>query len=168
MMSARLNENRSFLFSQMETTEDIISSISENLKFSYSKTMTRDLCAALDKYDVNYSTAIAYYNQNERLIIEIYTKNAEQEDAEAISDILSCELRVPMEFSEPVSCSGETRLRFNQQTKYKIQYASAQSSAEENQLQAIAADFSAMVLETLMCLFLTEWAAEVRRQLIPE
>ena len=74
--------------------------------------MTRDLCAALDKYDVNYSTAIAYYNQNERLIIEIYTKNAEQEDAEAISDILSCELRVPMEFSEPVSCSGETRLRF--------------------------------------------------------
>ena len=133
MMSARLNENRSFLFSQMETTEDIISSISENLKFSYSKTMTRDLCAALDKYDVNYSTAIAYYNQNERLIIEIYTKNAEQEDAEAISDILSCELRVPMEFSEPVSCSGETRLRFNQQTKYKIQYASAQSSAEENQ-----------------------------------
>jgi stage II sporulation protein E len=133
MMSARLNENRSFLFSQMETTEDIISSISENLKFSYSKTMTRELCAALDKYDVNYSTAIAYYNQNERLIIEIYTKNAEQEDAEAISDILSCELRVPMEFSEPVSCSGETRLRFNQQTKYKIQYASAQSSAEENQ-----------------------------------
>lgn len=42
MMSARLNENRSFLFSQMETTEDIISSISENLKFSYSKTMTRE------------------------------------------------------------------------------------------------------------------------------
>ena len=102
------------------------------------------------------STAIAYYNQNERLIIEIYTKNAEQEDAEAISDILSCELRVPMEFSEPVSCSGETRLRFNQQTKYKIQYASAQSSAEENQPSGD------------MCLFLTEWAAEVRRQLIPE
>lgn len=133
MMSARLNENRSFLFSQMETTEDIISSISENLKFNYSRTMTHDLCAALNKYDINFSTAIAYYNQNERLIIEIYTKNIEQEEAEEISDILSCELRIPMEFSEPVSCSGETRLRYNQQTKYKIQYASAQSSAEENQ-----------------------------------
>lgn len=133
MMSARLNENRSFLFSQMETTEDIISSISENLKFNYSKTMTHDLCTMLNKYDINYTTAIAYYNQNERLIVEIYTKESDMDEPEEIADILSHELRVPMEFSEPVSCSGETRLRFNQQTKYKIQYASAQSSAEENQ-----------------------------------
>lgn len=133
MMSARLNESRNFLFSQMETTENIISSISENLKFKYSQTMTRNLCSILSKYEIYYTTAIAYYNQNEKLIAEIYTKDTDSEDLEEISDILSRELHIPMEFSEPVSCSGESRLRFNQQTKYKIQYASAQNSAEEGQ-----------------------------------
>lgn len=133
MLSSKLNENRSFLFSQMETTEDIISSLAEKMNFNYSKTMTRHLCNILDKYEIDYSTAIAYYNQNDRLITEIYTKNYEEEDSDIICHILSDELRIPMEFTEPVSSRGETRMRFNQQTKYKIQYASAQSSAEENQ-----------------------------------
>lgn len=133
MLSSKLNENRSFLFSQMETTEDIISSLSEKMDFSYSKGMTHNLNKILDAYQIEYSTAIAYYNQNERLIAEIYTKNFHEGEQEEICDILTHELGVSMEFSEPVSGRNETRLRFNQQTKYKIQYAAAQSSADDNQ-----------------------------------
>lgn len=133
MLSARLNESRSFLFSQMETTEGILSSLSDKMNFSYSKNMTQALCSILEESDIEYTTAIAYFNNNDRLIAEIYVKEKPQETETELAEILSEEFHVPMEASEPVSCGGETRYRFNRQTKYTVEFAASQSSAQDGQ-----------------------------------
>ena len=133
MLSARLCESRSILFSQMETTEGILSSLSDKMNFSYSKSMTQSLCSFLDAEEIEYTTAIAYFNKNDRLIAEIYVKELPEESTEAIAKALSEEFHVPMEASEPVSCGGETRLRFNRKTRFSVEFSAAQKSADEAQ-----------------------------------
>ncbi len=133
MISARLNESRSFLFSQMETTEGILSSLSDKMNFSYSKNLTQALSALLENSGIAFSTAIVYFNKNDRLIAEIYVQELPAETPEALAAILSEEFHTSMEASEPVTCGGETRLRFNRKTKYKVDFSGSQSSALDNQ-----------------------------------
>lgn len=133
MLSARMLETRSILFSQMKTTEDILTSLSDKMTFRYSRTVTRSLERILSSYDIVNSSAIAYYNSSDRLIVEIYTDNREKNSSEEISEILTKELCVPMDYSEPVLGNGEIMLRFNQQTKYMIDFAFSQKSAKESQ-----------------------------------
>lgn len=132
MLSARLNENRNFLFSQMEASENIVSSLSSKVNVNISKSMTATLCRTLDKYDVRFNSAIAYYNNENHLIAEIYINEKNEIDIEELCEILSRELCIKFEYSQPFACSGETRIRFNQQTKYKLIYSSYQISAKEN------------------------------------
>lgn len=133
MLSARLNESRSFLFSQMETTEGILSSLSDKMNFSYSKNFTQALCVLLETVGILFETAIVYFNKNDRLIAEIYVRELPKESMKELAKILSEEFHTPMEASEPVSSGGETRLRFNRKTKFEVEYSAAQSSAEDNQ-----------------------------------
>lgn len=133
MLSARLNESRSFLFSQMETTEGILSSLSDKMNFSYSKNFTQSLCGILDGADIEFTTAIAYFNKDDRLIAEVYVNVLPEESMEELAKMLSAEFHVPMEASEPVSCGGETRLRFNRKTRYVAEFSASQSSADNNQ-----------------------------------
>ncbi len=131
-LSARLNENRSFLFSQMEASENIVSSLSLKMNINISKSMTETLCRTLDKYDVKFNSAIVYYNSGDHLIAEIYIHDKNAVELDELCEILSRELSVKLEYSQPFSCSGETRIRFNQQTKYRLTYSEFQSGAEEN------------------------------------
>lgn len=131
-LSARLNENRSFLFSQMEASENIVSSLSLKMNINISKSMTETLCRTLDKYDVKFNSAIVYYNSGDHLIAEIYIREKNAVELDELCEILSRELSVKLEYSQPFSCSGETRIRFNQQTKYKLTYSEFQSGAEDN------------------------------------
>ncbi len=133
MLSARLNESRSFLFSQMETTEGILSSLSDKMNFSYSKNFTQALCDILYSAEIDFTTAIAYFNKDDRLIAEVYVNAMPNQTPEELADMLSTEFHTPMEASEPVSCGGETRLRFNRKTRYKAEISASQSSADDGQ-----------------------------------
>lgn len=133
MLSARLNESRNFLFSQMETTEGILLSLSDKMNFSYSKSLTQALCELLECMDIPFTTAIAYFNRSERLIAEIYVKELPEIPMEELAGILSEEFHTSMEASEPVSCGSETRLRFSRKTRYCVDFSAAQKSARENQ-----------------------------------
>ena len=133
MLSARLNDSRSFLFSQIETTEGILSSLSDKMNFSHSKVMTNSLCAVLDREHFEYSTAIAYFNKSDRLIAEVYTSESENINPDELAKALSSEFCVPMEAAEPVTCGGETRLRFSRATRFSVTCSAKQKSADENQ-----------------------------------
>lgn len=133
MLSARLGDSRSFLFSQIETTEGILSSLSDKMNFNYSKVMTQSLCAVLSRCGIFYSTAIAYFNKNDRLIAEVYVNDAEKVNIEELADTLSSEFCIPMEAAEPVSCGGETRLRFCKAARFSVTCSASQKSAGENQ-----------------------------------
>lgn len=133
MLAARLNESRNFLFSQIETTEGILSSLSDKMDFTYSKSLSRTLCAMLDREEIFFTTAIAYFNKSNRLIAEFYVREMPESTVEGIAALLSAEFGTDMEASEPVRCGGETRLRFNRKTRFKVEYSAAQKSACDNQ-----------------------------------
>lgn len=133
MLSARLSDSRSFLFSQIETTEGILSSLSDKMNFSYSKVMTQSLCSALAREQIEYLTAIAYFNKSDRLIAEVYINENENVDAELLANALSTEFCVPMEASEPITSGGETRLRFCRTARFSVNCSARQESAGENQ-----------------------------------
>lgn len=132
MLSARLIESRSILFSQMETTEGILSSLSDKMNFSYSKSLTQALCGLLEDEGLEFTTAIAYFSRSERLIAEVYVKEL-TEDFDGLAELMSDEFHIPMEAAEPVSCGSETRLRFSRRTKYAAEFAAQQKSACEGQ-----------------------------------
>ncbi len=133
MMAVRLNESRSILFSQMEITESIISSMSDRMHFSYSKNMTKLLCSCIDKYSFKYSTAIAYYNKFSKLILEIYISNKLDINAEELAEQVSFEINIPLEVSDVFNSGNETRIRMNQTPKYEIEYCSSQYSAKSSE-----------------------------------
>ncbi|MGN0621095.1 MAG: SpoIIE family protein phosphatase [Porcipelethomonas sp.] len=133
MMAVRLNESRNILFSQMEITESIISSMSDYMNFSYSRSMTRLLCSTLEKSGFGFSTAIAYYNKFSKLILEIYTNDFGVTDSYGLAQQLSYDMNIPLEVSDVFRSGGETRFRLNQIPKYDIEYFSSQCSARENE-----------------------------------
>lgn len=133
MLSARLSEAQSFLFSQMETTEEIISAISDKINFRYSRLMTKRLCDSLDRYSVGFNTAVAYYNSRDRLIAELYTDKSWDEDPEEIAEMLSAGMRVRLTSWEPFSSENEQCIRFVQETAYKPEWKIAQSSANDDE-----------------------------------
>lgn len=132
MLSVRLNENRSFLFSQMEASEDIVASLSARVSVNVSKSVTATLCRTLEKYGIEFNSAVAYYN-NQRLVAEIYLPEKNEYDSAELCSVLSRELSVDLEFSQPFSSEGETRLRFNQQTRYAVEIGKSFISAKEGE-----------------------------------
>ena len=134
ILHARINENRRLLFSQIEASEEMIRSLAGKMNVNISKSITASLCRLLDRSEIDYSTAAAYYNKSGRLIIEIYIPSHKEKNIpHNICSILSRELGVTLEHSGPFRCGYETRLRFNQQTKYSVSYISRQMSAKQNE-----------------------------------
>lgn len=132
MVSVRLNENRNFLFSQMEASEDIVSSLSERLSVSISKSLTATLCRTLEKNGIAFNSAIAYYSGN-RLITEIYIPEKTEYNSEELCSLLCREMSVEFEISQPFTSDGETRLRFSQQTEYTVEIGKCCLSAKEGE-----------------------------------
>ncbi len=131
-LAAKLNENRNFLFSQMEASENIVASLSTKMNINISKSMTGTLCRTLDKYDIKFNNAIVYYTNENHLIAEIYMYEKNAVELEDLCEILSRELCVRLEYSQPFSCSEEMRIRFNQMTRYELIYSEYQSSAKDD------------------------------------
>lgn len=133
MLSARLNESRSILFSQMETTEGILLSLSDKIDYSYSKSLTQSLCNILEREDIYFTNAIVYFNKNQRLFAEIYVNEMPEQTPKMLAELLSQEFGAPIAAAEPVSCGNETLLRFGRKTKYAIEFAAEQKSASVDQ-----------------------------------
>ncbi len=134
MINTRLSENRNFLFSQMEASEDIVNSLSDRINVNISKSMTATLCRSLERSDIAYNTAIAYYNCENRLIAEVYLPAGEMPDIEYMCSMLSRQLSVGLEYTSPFSNNSETRIRFNQQTYFTADVGQYQLSAKEGDI----------------------------------
>ncbi|MDE5946638.1 MAG: SpoIIE family protein phosphatase [Oscillospiraceae bacterium] len=122
LMDMRFSESRKLLFEQIKITEEIILSASEKINVRYSETISKTVRAKLEKYGYKTSNIIAYYNRRNRLLIEIYF---ELEEAPAncvrICDLISDELKINLDFTEPMRSGREVRVRIFEKTKYLVQ-----------------------------------------------
>ncbi|MDD6346308.1 MAG: SpoIIE family protein phosphatase, partial [Oscillospiraceae bacterium] len=122
LIDMRFSESRKLLFEQIKITEEIILSASEKINVRYSETISRTVREKLERYGYNISNIIAYYNSRNRLLIEIYFE-LEQAPANCIRicDLISDELKINLDFTEPMRSGREVRIRIFEKTRYSLQ-----------------------------------------------
>lgn len=122
LMDMRFSENQKLLFEQIKITEEIILSAGEKINIRYSDTISRTVREKLEKYGYKTSNVIAYYNSRNRLLIEIYFELEQApEGCTRICDLISDELKINLDFTEPMRSGSEVRVRIFEKPKYSVQ-----------------------------------------------
>jgi len=122
LMNMRFDESRRLLFEQIKITEEIILSAGEKIDVRCSEPISRIVHAKLEKYGYRTSNIIACYNSHNRLLIEIYFE-LEQAPTNCvrICDLISDELKINLNFTEPMRSGREVRVRLFEKTRYSLQ-----------------------------------------------
>lgn len=133
LMSMRFSDSRKLLFEQIKITEEIIKSAGERIDVRYSESLSRSVRAKLKKYSYAAKNVIAYYNNRNRLLIELYFAS---EDAPSgfmrVCDLISDELRLPLDSAEPVHSGKEVRVRLFERPPYSLEAYGASVCADSS------------------------------------
>ena len=120
---SRLKEMQSLLFEQMQISEQIILSSCQSIseKINYDNTLTKQMAVLLDKEKFVYSSVVAYFTVNDKLVIEIYFENQYYtHDVNEICSIISTEIDKNMECYEPVHAGNEVKVIISEESKYRV------------------------------------------------
>ncbi len=124
-------ESRRILYEQLIAAENILSSFGDSKASHSSSQLTEVVERTLEGYGYMCSSAAAYYNDAERLVIELYSTDKEiPEAASTICHILSEKLNVRLEALEPVLTKESVCCRFCQPPKYRLKLSKAARSPE--------------------------------------
>ncbi len=133
LMSLRFSDSRKLLTEQIKITEEIIEAAGERIDVRYSEPLSRSIAGKLKKYGYEAKKAIAYYNSRNRFHTELYFM---ADDAPAslvrICDLISDEVRLPLDCSEPVHSGKEVRIRVFERPAFSIEAYGASLCADES------------------------------------
>lgn len=134
LVSLRYTDNMEILSEQMKTIEEIISTAGERIDIRYSAPVSKIVKNKLNKFGFFPTEVIAYYNSGNRLHTEIYfNKSDSTENFMRICDLVSDELKIPLESVPPVNSGRQTRIRLFEKPKYKIDVYSTSVCAENSE-----------------------------------
>jgi len=133
LMDMRFSDCRKILFEQIKITEEIIQSASKKMDIRYSESISKNVSEKLEKYNFKANKVTAYYNSQNRLLLELYF-NIENspKNCERICDIISDEVKLSLDYSEPVFSGKEIRIRIYEKTPYKLDIYSASMCASNS------------------------------------
>jgi len=142
IISLRQSDNMTLLSEQMKTIEEIIHSAGEKNDIRFSAPVSKIVKNKLNKFGFYPSEVIAYYNDRNRLHTEIYfnRRNA-PENFTRVCDLVSDELRIPLESSDSVSSGEQVRIRLFERPKYKLDIYSASVCSEGSENGDTSATF---------------------------
>lgn len=128
-------ENRSILFEQLSAAEYMLSSLGKSTSARYSSELTDSIERRLDRYGYNYDSIAAYYNEKERLVIEIYCSDSLTEgERTAVRSILEEMLSISLEELEPVKTKEWIRYRLCQNTAFRLRHYTAGLCADDGEI----------------------------------
>ncbi len=128
-------ESRSLIFEQLSAAEHMLASLGKNTSARYSAELTDSIERKLDRYGYGYDSVSAFYNEKERLIIEIYCESRLPEsDIASICRILEEMLRISLEELEPVRTKDCIRYRLCQRTAYRLRHYTAGLNADDGEV----------------------------------
>lgn len=134
LIETKLSESRELLFEQIKITEDIIHSASQKVDIRYSESISKNVKEKLEKYNFYVSKVVAYYNSQNRLLLELYfSADDTPKNFERICDIISDEVKLKLDYSEPVYSGKEVRIRVFETTQYKLDVYSASMCATNSE-----------------------------------
>lgn len=122
LLEMRYSESRKLLAEHMKMTEEIVDSAGERLDVRYSAPVSKVIREKLVKFGYSPVNVIAYYNSKNRFLAEIYFKaSALPDKCGRICDLISDELRLPLDISGPVYSGREMRIRVFEKPEYSLQ-----------------------------------------------
>ncbi len=133
LLELRFSDSQRLLFEQIRITEEIIQAAGERVEVRYSESVSKLIRGKLEKFGFPASNVIAYYNSKNRLHVELYFLYAEiPESCTRICDLIADELRMKMDYSEPVNSGREVRIRVYERPEYSIEAYGASVCAESS------------------------------------
>lgn len=140
VLEKRLRETQSLLYTQMQVTEEILSSASRRMDICYSRDMTRRLCHMLEEAELPYRTAVAYHLPDGRLAVELYLSEKLSEASELCSQIGEV-LGRRLSPAELEHAGDEYRVFFHECTRYSVRCYGANCSASEEEPSGDSSSF---------------------------
>ncbi len=130
---AQKRESRRILYEQLIAAEEILSSFGDSKATHSSSQLTEVIERTMESYNYICDSAAAYYNDTERLAIEIYSSDKEILKAvPTICHILSHTLNVQLEALEPVRTKESVCCRFCQPPRFRLRLSEAARNAENS------------------------------------
>ncbi len=128
-------ESRRLLSEQLIAAEEILSSAGNRMSVRYSSQLTDGIERRLDKYGYYCDSVAAYYNERERLMIELYCQDRQLEGSmSSVCHILTEMLNIELEELEPVGTKESVRYRLCQAPPFRLKQGSAARCAESGEV----------------------------------
>ncbi|MBE6861301.1 MAG: hypothetical protein E7497_00160 [Ruminococcus sp.] len=133
LLELRFSESQRLLFEQIKITEEIIAAAGERTDVRCSAPISRTIAEKLKKYSYNAKNVIAYYNSRNRLQVELYFAYADApKNCLRVCDLIADELKINLDYSEPVNSGKEVRIRLFERPDYSLEIYGASVCAEDS------------------------------------
>lgn len=133
LMSLRFAESQRLLFEQIKIIEEIVEAAGERIDVRYSEPISKMILEKLTKYSFNAKNVIAYYNSQNRLLVELYFSYAEApKNCVRICDLIADELKLSLDYIEPINSGKEVRIRVFERPAYTLEAYGASLCAENS------------------------------------
>lgn len=130
LLALRYSDSQKLLCEQIRIMEELIDSAGERLDVRYSEPISKQIVNKLVRYGYTPGNVIAYYNSRNRLHVEIYFPlSSVPENFTRVRDLITDELKMPLENAQPVYSGKEARLRVYESPAYKAEICGAARSA---------------------------------------
>lgn len=145
LLAMRFAESQRLLSEQIKITEEIIASAGERVDVRYSESISKSIREKLQKYGFRAKNVIAYYNSQNRLLIELYFSFADApQNCVRVCDLIADELRLSLDYIEPLHSGKDVRLRIFERPAYSLEAYGASlcgdNSTETGDTSAVFSD----------------------------
>lgn len=133
LLELRFSDTQRLLFEQIKITEELIQAAGERAEVRYSEPVSRQIREKLEKFSFSPRNVIAYYNSRSRLLVELYFSYSESpKNCVRICDLVADELKISLDYAEPVSSGKDVRIRLYERTEYSLEAYGASVCAENS------------------------------------
>ena len=130
LLALRYSDSQKLLCEQIKIMEEIINSAGEKLDVRYSEPISKQIMNKLTRYGYSPKSVIAYYNSKNRLHIELYFPVSDHpESFTRICDLITDELKLPLDTAQPVYSGKEVRIRVYERPEHSTEICGASKSA---------------------------------------
>lgn len=133
--TARKTESRNILFQQLIASEKIISSLADNYSVRYCSELTEAIERRLDRCGYCCDSVAAYYDERERITVEIYSSETGfEDDMPEIQRIISEMFRIQLQELAKVRSGKTVRFSLGQTAAYYLKYHCSKRCAENGEV----------------------------------
>ncbi|MBQ8296518.1 MAG: SpoIIE family protein phosphatase [Ruminococcus sp.] len=133
LLSLRFAESQRLLFEQIKIIEEIVEAAGERIDVRYSEPISKTIRDKLTKYNFNAKNVIAYYNSQNRLLVELYFDYQDApKNCVRICDLIADELKLNLDYIEPINSGKEVRIRVFESPAYMLEAYGASLCAENS------------------------------------